>query len=325
MNYGNLRLAAVLVLSALLTGCDNSSPTPPEPGQFSLALQDLPPLASNHYYEAWIGFPEDGSNGLARLPSTLHEDIEHVTLGAFRVAENGEITALDGQAVSFHLAESRDLSLAVEILIAVQAEGDSLPGPFLLGGAVTEGNRTGVAELSTSHSDALDAGLTQVGGTFVLATPSDGLGTNETRGIWFANLTTVPPTPSLELPQLGDGWLYQAWVKHRGEFLSLGRIVDVATPDSDGKGPGAGPQDGFELPGSDFVQDALNLADGRSEVFIALVDNRHEDGQTGPQHGGPFPLQVLSARIPAGGPPRRSLRLSTPTAPLPSGTVTFTR
>jgi hypothetical protein len=182
---------------------------------------------------------------------------------------------------------------------------------------------TGRAFLTSFYEHALRANLLLAAGSCVLATPTDEPGGNETQGIWF---TDASGQPALSLPTLGEGWIYEAWIQNGGEFISVGRFRDESVPDSDGKGPEAGVEPGFDAPGSDFVQSGRDLADGESAVFITVEPAGEGDGGLARHEADPFPLRVLELAIPLNQAAREPITLNLPaSSPLPTGTVTFTR
>lgn len=316
-------LAATVV--AALGGCGDDS-TDPNVGEFEAEFTALPVLDADQYYEAWASFPivprDDGRTGGALAP--LHDEAESVSLGAFRVVEDG-IVSLDGGPVTFTLAEDRNLSLVSDIHVTVRSAGDTTHGAVVMGGEVTGSDTQGVANLDTSYHHAFNCDLRAAAGSCVMATPSDGAGTNETQGIWFTDGTGAP---ALDLPLLGEGWVYSAWVMNGTEPLAIGDFTDAHAADSDSAGAEAGSQPGFAAPGSDFLVSAIDFSLGGATVILTA-----EPGGEGHQHRGsramrheePFPITVLTAVIEPATPAHTPIVMSPPAEPLPTGHVTFGR
>src|SRR3990172_3631116 len=105
-------------------------------------------------------------------------------------------------------------------------------------------------------------------GSFILATPTDADGSNETAGVWFLD-PAAGPGPALSLPTLPAGWIYEGWGVGQGTPLSTGRFMSATGADDSAvfSGPLAGPP----LPGGDFLANLpagitppVGLADGAS-------------------------------------------------------------
>lgn len=308
-----IRLTTLLVLPALaLAGCNDDETTGPTGGEFTFSFSGLPALGHGRYYEAWIGI--EGAGG-------LRHGIERISAGKFVVNADGSVGSPEGGAAEFSLSDPAVLADAVEVLVTVESEGATEAGPALLGGAVTGDEDAGQATLTTAYHHAVGADLAAAAGGFVLATPTDGEGSNETQGVWF---TDSVGTPGLSLPVLGHGWIYHAHVLHGGHSLSLGKFQGSAGPDSDGGGAEAGAQAAFAAPGSDFLVSAHDFADGSSTVFVVIEPETDTHAQSALRHDSSFPVRVLEAAVPAGATPREVLPLGNPGA-LPTATVAFTR
>lgn len=307
-----LPLASFLLAAALVTGCSDDE-TSPAPGIFSVSLSGLPVLPESLYYEAFARF----------TPALAHE-LDAVSFGAFKVDKDGNLLSLSGGPANFGLVDASDLS-PVDIVITVRTPDDTTIGAPLLGGEVSGDDDEGRATLSTTYHDAVDADLTTAAGTCILATPStSAIEADSTQGVWFVN-NTNERLPSLSLPKLGEHWLYGAWVFNEGDTVAIGEFAEADSADSDGEGPAAGPDQGFNAPGSDFVVLPRNLADGESTVFVTIQPEEHADPGPGLGEVVPFPLRILELAIPFGVASDSSMILVRPTAPLPTGVITFTR
>jgi len=312
-----------------VVGCGDDSVSP-RPGQFSLSVSNLPQLPADQYYEAWARFPDSVAAG----NPLLHGELEAVSLGAFTVANDGTLWSLDGETpAQFALSEPRDLNVVVDVLVTVEsALEDTVAGPAILGGEVTGNDDEGHASLTTTHHDAITdtmmtGDLTTAQGQCILATPTTSATDDGNHGVWFVGNDDPPQIPSLQLPVLGEGWVYSAWITHEAEPVGVGEFSNPAAADSDSAGAEAGTDgEGFDAPGSDFVQPAArNLADGATTVLVAVAPAPHDHGLSRLLHDEPFPLTVLELEIPLGARPDSAMTLTRPTAPLPTGNITFTR
>ena len=95
--------------------------------------------------------------------------------------------------------------------------------------------------------------LSDIGGTFRLATPSDYESDNEENGIWFYQVKDGKEIPSLKLPFAVQGWIYEACIKKDYQYISLGEIGDVYNPDLNNKHSASNLL--IKYPGEDFLQD----------------------------------------------------------------------
>ena len=320
-------LMAAAIAAGLAGGCGDDEPSTPDPGAFAVELHDLPVLAAGQYYEAWVAFPVlPARAGDPRRPAgaPLHDEQENVSLGAFRVAADGSLLNLEDGLAEFSLAEERNLNLAAGIHITVRAIGDTAHGALILGGGIRGDDDEGYADLVTDYHDGFDCDLRSAAGSCVMATPTDGAGTNETRGIWFTDANGLP---ALDLPALGHGWMYAAWAVAGGEARSIGHFAAANAADSDSAGAEAGPLPGFAAPGSDFITSGFDLAAGGVTVLVGVEPDAEGDHERGMKlrHEEPFPLTVLTLIIEAAAPARTPMAMGLPATPLPTGRVTFTR
>ncbi len=108
------------------------------------------------------------------------------------------------------------------------------------------------ATLTVDHPAALGTDFSDAAGTFLLATPTDGNNTNELSGIWF--LEVPGPNPSLVLPQLPPGWVYEGWAVIDGVPVTSGTFLQATGfDDFDGF---SGDQGGPPFPGEDYLKNA---------------------------------------------------------------------
>jgi hypothetical protein len=317
-------LALTIGLLWLAAGCgDDDDGQSPVVTPFNFTIEDLPRLASGQYYEAWVTFPPPPP----RAGRVLHGEDPRESLGQFVVTETGVIEAREGGPAELSYSGAQDVNQAVDVLISVETEGDTAQGPVLIAGVVVGNDDEGRSTLGISHHDAVGTDFSNASGSFILATPTNGEGTDENLGIWFTNPAGLP---TLVLPLFGEkvgiGWIYQAYVFHGGHAIEIGTFNSTDVEDSDGRGAEAGPMPGFNAPGSDFLQSQHNLSDGSTVAFVVIqpAGDVHERGARA-LHDDSFPMRILETTIPLDATPRQSINLGPRVAPWPTATVTFPR
>jgi len=231
-----IRLGAGL-LALLVVACGGGSDTnPPANGVTTLTwiITGLEPLAPGYVYEGWVitgGGP--------------------VSTGRFNVDAGG---MPDLEAIP---ATPAMAAAATAWVLTIEPDPDPDPGPAetkLLGGDFVGE----MASLTVSHAAALGTDFTSATGSFILATPTSSVATDDNRGIWW--LDPVAGMSSLNLPTLPPGWAYEGWVVTGSGPRSTGRFTDPGAADSDMAGPDKGPDsDGPPFPGQDYVDPALDL------------------------------------------------------------------
>ena len=118
---------------------------------------------------------------------------------------------------------------------------------------------------TVGHPAALGTDFSDVSGSYILAAPSGGEYYN---GIWFLDPAGTVMLPSLNLPELPAGWVYEGWAVVDGTPYSTGTFTELSGEDSDGKGATAGPGDTPPFPGQDFVNPALDLRGGLAVISV---------------------------------------------------------
>lgn len=219
-------------------------------------LEDLGPEAA---YEGW-----------------LIVEGEPISTGVFTVDDEGTLSQDQFDV------DAEVLSGANAFVLTIEPVPDDDPAPSAtkyLGGAF-EGDS---AELDVSFTEALADDFTVAEGAYVLAVPSADDEGAYTRGIWWLD-PAADPGPSLQLPELPEGWVYEGWVVGMGTPHSTGRFRTLTGPDSDGAGPGAGPLDTPPFPGQDFVDPERML------LGYAAVISIEPEPDNSP---GPFTLKPL--------------------------------
>ncbi|MFQ6030452.1 MAG: hypothetical protein ACE5Q6_23505 [Dehalococcoidia bacterium] len=271
-------------------------------GTLTLELSGLDPLANGFHYEGWAIV--EGSP---------------VSTGKFNVDAAGHLIDLSGQSIGearFH--GEYDLGSASAIVITIEPAGDvdDLPADtHYLAGSVSEG----VAELTVGHAAALGDDFANASGTYILATPTDGPGTNENSGIWFLDPSRGSPAVGLDLPQLPAGWVYEGWVVLDGTPVSTGQFtaVDQVALTALFSGPLSGPP----FPGEDFL---VNAPEGISfptdlagAVAVISIEPIPDDSPK------PFTLKPLVGNIPQDATDHFNYELENNSSGFPTGSATL--
>ena len=267
----------VLLTLAILAACGKDAISPQANQTLALSFARLEPLANGYHYEGWAivgGQPR--------------------STGKFNVTPAGALVTLTGTPiVAGEFNTGIDLSSATTIVITIEPAGDTDAIPtatHYFAGAVN--SRT--AALTVSAPEALNNAFASAAGKYVLATPTDGDGTNEKSGVWFLSLATGAPTVGLTLPTLPAGWAYEGWAVINGQPVSTGRFLTATGADQ--SAPFSGTQGAPPFPGEDFLLRApaglafpTNLAGGTAVISI---EPQPDDSPA------PFALKPLLAPIP---------------------------
>ena len=240
----------VMVMSALVVtaACGgDDGPTAPSSDQepsrsLRISFDGLEALGDGFIYEGWL-VTESGP----------------VSTGTFSVNPNGSLSR------GIYEVDQPTLRSAMKFVVTIEPSPDSDPLPAAtkyLGGD-WDGNS---ASLSVADGATLMNDFSSAAGSYILATPSSPAMDDEANGIWW--LVPPPPTPSLTLPMLPAGWMYEGWVVGPGGPVSTGRFTNVAMADSDGGGPGKGPMGTPPVPGQDFVMPPMPLTGYHAVISI---------------------------------------------------------
>lgn len=280
-------VGAAALASGLGASAAGSAAASDDHTTISFDFSMLPDLPKGHY-EGWAIFGD-----------------EKVSTGTFS----------KGDDYSFDV--DRDLSEADKIAVTIESdddESDAPSGVVVLVGELTDGT----ANLS------FPASFDKTMGSYILATPTDGGGTNETSGVWFLD-PSDGPSASLDLPDLPSAWTYEGWVVHEGQPISTGRFDDPAMgDDSDAYAGDVNSPPPF--PGADLIQNApegvtfpTDLTDGKSKVVVSVEPDIDGMDPTGPK---PFQVKPLAGKIPADGTDHTNYDLGRKMGTLPSGMAT---
>lgn len=203
----------------------------PEVGNLALNLSGLEDLGADYVYEGWVIV-----NG------------DPVSTGTFSIDANGALSK------STFEVEQTNLDNATMFVLSIEPAQDSDPAPAatkVLSGAFAGGSATLNSGIIGDFSNAA--------GSFFLRTPTDETGTNngnDEAGVWFGDPSGMPPSPTLVLPTLPDGWAYEGWVVGESGPLTTGTFTKVDAADD--SAPYSGTAGGPPIPGEDFFNNAPN-------------------------------------------------------------------
>lgn len=286
---------ATLVVMGVLAPAAVAKPSVRYP--IELTASNLAPLEGS-FYELWIVKGDDKHSG-----------------GSFNVAGDGSLVDGFGHPASFSSPikpKKADL-----IVVTIEPLPDPDPGPS--GIAILAGSPT---KRGADLSFPID--LSGAAGSFILATPTDAIATNETAGVWFLD-PSAGPGASLALPTLPDGWVFEGWGVTQGLPLTTGRFTSASGADL--ASPFSGPNPGPPFPGEDFLTNLpagitppVDLADGGSMIVITLEPDLGGVDPTGP---GPFSIKPLVVQVVAGAAPHESISLVRDLSTVPSGHASF--
>jgi hypothetical protein len=227
-----------------------------------LQLQGLEDLGPDYAYEGW-----------------LIVDGAAVSTGVFTVSGGVMSSSYFPTSVS-----SVDAISTFVLTIEPSPDADPAPSSVHLVAGDFSGGR---AALAIEHPAALGTDFRDVMGSYFLATPSSGGTAPYQNGIWYLDMN-AGPGPSLVLPDLPEGWVYEGWVAGADGPISTGRFTSAEAADSDGAGPAAGPEDGPPFPGQDFVDPPTDLTMGYAAVISVEPEPDNGDG--------PFSIKPLMDR-----------------------------
>lgn len=270
-----------------------------------VSFSNLRPLKKGHF-EIWAEFKD-----------------KVVSVGRFNLDNSGTLLDLEGKEVPYSEFKSKsDLSKADRILVSIEPEGDKDASPS--GVLILEGEIYGErADLSFKAIT-----LAKASGEYFLGTPSYSKDPDLPSGVWFAKPAGREfdkQDESLILGKAPEGFVYEGWVFHRGEFISVGRFKSPVGDDDFSNHSGLRRYPDY--PGEDFLINEpegldfdfpIELADGESKVIISLEPDIEGEDPTGE---GPFQLQFLKADIPEGADVYTLYKLDLDLSGLPTGTV----
>lgn len=237
--YLSLLAIAALVLAAFSTAIPALAADSVE---LQLDFSGLENLGPGWAYEGW-----------------LIVDGAPVSTGVFTINESGQPSA------TAFTVEGPNVSAASLFVLTVEPSPDSDPAPsavHVLAGSLADG----VASLTAGHGAALGDDFSGASGSYILNAPSGGDSAVYANGIWWLD-PSAGPGPTLVLPALPAGWLYEGWVVGPDGPMSTGRFASVSGADSDGAGATGGTLPFPPFPGQDFVNPPTVLTDGYAAVI----------------------------------------------------------
>lgn len=282
------KLLIALFAMSTLAACKKD-----ENGNLVVNINGLQDLGPNAMYEGWLIV--DGSAKSA---------------GLFSVDANGNMSS-----TSFELKQEY-IDEATAYVLTIEPYPDNDPGPsstHIVAGDFSSGS----ADLTVGHGSALGSDFTSSTGSYILATPTDGMNNNENSGIWWLD-PAAGPGAGLSLPTLPDGWAYEGWAVINGSPVSTGTFMSATGADD--AAPYSGTMGGPAFPGEDFVMNApsgqtfpTDLAGGTAVISIEPYPDNSAD---------PFVLKPLVGMIPSNAVDHTSYTMdNNATATNPTGTA----
>ena len=237
----------------------------------TLNINELEDVGENFIYENWLivsGSP--------------------VSAGTFSVNTEGVLSK------TLFTIPSTVLDNATQYVLTIEPDQDTDPTPskvHVLAGDFISNS----AEVSIEHSAALGTNFSTAAGNYILATPTNGMNTNEKSGVWWLDPTTEGgPSAGLTLPSLPEGWEYEGWAVIDGTPVSTGKFTSVSGADSTMEF--SGPMGGPPFPGEDFLINAPESLtfplDLSGQVVVISVEPTPD---TSPK---PSPIKPLAGLVP---------------------------
>lgn len=267
------KLLFALMVSLAFVACDDEEDNTPSTSMLDLSFTGLSDLGTDYIYEGWIMV-----NGAP------------VSTGTFKASASGAISP------SMFDIDYEDLKAATAFILTIEPYPDTNPAPSDV--HVVAGDFSGSsANLSISHPAALGTDFADAMGNYILATPTDGVDTNEKSGIWFLDLTSGSPMQGLNLPMLPAGWIYEGWTVIDGVPVTTGTFMETSEMADNFDGYSSQENAGPPFPGEDFLMNApgsltfpTDIAGG---VAVISVEPYPDNGPE------PFAIKPLVGMIPA--------------------------
>jgi len=286
---------AVLAILISTTSCSSDDDNGPANSDLTLNLSGLESLGADFVYEGWIivgGSP--------------------ISTGIFTSVTFPQSFSVD----------TEQLESATKFVLSIEPTIDSDPLPSAT--KILAGDFSGT---NASVSTIPVGDFSNAVGKYILATPTNGMSSNENSGIWFLDLpnSMPPPLTGLTLPELSDGWKYEGWAVISGTPVTTGKFTNVnATDEFDdfsdsmplGMPNGA---DGF-FPGEDFLLNApsgLTFPTDLAGATAVISVEPYPDNSPMP-----FALKPLVGAIPSNATDHVTYVMDQNLGSLPAGNVT---
>ncbi len=237
-----LSIAAVILAAGAFAPSIAAAAQQAAPVELTLSFSGLEDLGPNWAYEGW-----------------LIVDGAPVSSGIFAVDSSGKPSG------ARFTVDVSNVSKVNAFVLTIEPAPDSDPQPsaiHVLGGDFVNGT----ARLSAGHAAALGNDFSSATGSYILAAPSASANGSYKNGIWWLN-PAAGPGPSLNLPTLPAGWVYEGWVVGPDGPISTGRFASASGADSDAAGPTGGPNAVPPFPGQDFANPPIDLTSGHAAVI----------------------------------------------------------
>jgi hypothetical protein len=258
----------------------------------SLNFQGLESLGPDYLYEGWIIV-----------------DGDPVSTGTFSVDAQG-----NASTASFPVDQD-ELDKATAFVLTIEPSPDVDPAPsatHLMAGDFT-GN---AATLTIGHEAALGDDFKSSSGSYILATPTNGMSTDELSGVWWLD-PSDGPSASLSLPVLPEGWIYEGWAVIDGIPVTTGKFLSTSGADSfNGY---SSTQSAPPFPGEDFLINApagLTFPTNLRGMTVVVSIEPSPDNLAAP-----FSLKPLRANVPSGATDHSTLPMSNNSSTIPTGTA----
>jgi len=266
----------IISLTLFLTSCSSDDATPKDTtSTLNLTFSGLEDLGPNYRYEGWVLV--DGAP---------------VSTGVFSVNANGILSQSNFEV------PTDALEMATKFILTIEPNPDPDSNPSAQKYLAGDFNQDSAA-VSTDVAPAV-GDFSMVSGDFFLRTPTDEAegdpnNGNDQNGVWFGQPGT-PPTASLNLPDLPEGWIYEGWVVGDSGPLSTGRFSNGAMMDENAglaSSFGGTEKLGPMLPGEDFFNNVpageTFPLDIRGRTVVITVEPDPDNSPT------PFALKPLAA------------------------------
>ncbi len=271
----NIKLLGALAIGLLAASCANDddailAPISPVNSTLTVNLTGLENLGADFKYEGWIIV-----NGAP------------VSTGLFTVNDSGV------PSQTTFSANTDQLAAATKFVLTIEPTVDTDPAPSntkILAGDFSGNN--------ASVNSNVVADFSSAAGTYILATPTDGMNNNEFSGVWFLDNSSGSAVTGLTLPTLAPGWKYEGWAVINGTPVSTGTFTDATMADDNaatspfkgsmGNGPG--------YPGEDYIQNAptgLTFPTDLKGMTIVVSVEPFPDNSSSP-----FTLKPLAHMVP---------------------------